>query len=262
MSDITTIDAINQIIKCDDLLTCADLLITYSSLAYQEKQRKAYIKAFNIHLTDMAFALAPRASWFAEPDCDSYKFFTGSDSVKLYLRVEVDMGLTPVHYLKSLKELADAIKRDFDEPTGNFVHRDFVEKTIKHLNKDYSFVEKYYGSQVPTFIFLDHCHMEWNSVCVPTVNYLGETLFYIFLFHLKKQATYTPEYVFLHELGHVVQTKLGSSDRPPESFYEFLHGDKNSLEMGLEEQKELFSDGFASTILYEMGLQSLDPFNC
>jgi len=211
----------------------------------------------------MAFSLASRTFGFGDADnnYDSIKFFTGKSSVKLYLRLNVDTDLTPVRYLKSLDQLALKITSEFSEPSGNYVTEAFAERAIAFLNKEYSFVKKYYGDQYPTFIFLDQCHIDWNSVCVTTKNIFNETFFYIFLYHLKKDVTYSPEYVFLHELGHVVQTRLGSSDSAPQSFYRFLNEDSHFIKMTKEEQKELFADGFASTALIDMGLQELDPFS-
>lgn len=257
-----TMDAINQIITSTNLLECADSLLEYAKFANQEKQRKAYINAFNKHLTNMVFALMPRLFTImsSEINYNEYKFFTGVNSVKLYLRLQTDTTLPPVRYLKSLEELANKIKCEFSEPSGNCVRELFIKSVIEYLNQEYSFVKKYYRNQYPIFIFLDHCHINCNSVCVATQNAYDEMSFIIFLFNLEQGAAYSPEYVFLHELGHVVQTKQGTTECPPRSFYDYMKDDKVFADMSQEEQKELFADGFASTVLNGMNHKDLDPF--
>jgi hypothetical protein len=76
-----------------------------------------------------------------------------------------------------------------------------------------------------------------------------------------KDGDISPEYVFLHELGHVLQTSLtGSVDVVPEEFLRFDQTVGGQLKQGDPDACEVFADLFAIAVMRGTALCSHDPF--
>jgi predicted metalloprotease len=79
-----------------------------------------------------------------------------------------------------------------------------------------------------------------------------------------KDNSLAPEYVFLHEMGHVLQVALtGSNQLVPEEFIKFNQSiDKNiELVQGSYEAVEVFADTFAIAIMHDTCISKFDPFD-
>ena len=82
----------------------------------------------------------------------------------------------------------------------------------------------------------------------------------LFIYHLKDECHCSPEYVFLHELGHVVQIKItGDSHKVPPSFLPFAEA--IFPDMTKETEAEIFADCFAMAVMYDSQFSVYDPFD-
>ncbi|MHB9038971.1 MAG: hypothetical protein ACYC64_20220 [Armatimonadota bacterium] len=77
-----------------------------------------------------------------------------------------------------------------------------------------------------------------------------------------KDSEISPEYVFLHELGHALQIALtGSKEIVPEEFILFHQALNSPLEQGNPDAPDVFADTFAMAVMRGTELSSHDPFN-
>jgi hypothetical protein len=77
-----------------------------------------------------------------------------------------------------------------------------------------------------------------------------------------KDTSFAPEYVFLHEFGHILQISLTNSNLSvPNEFIEFNNTILNvKLEQGSEEAIESFADTFAIAVMRGTDLYRYNPF--
>jgi hypothetical protein len=77
-----------------------------------------------------------------------------------------------------------------------------------------------------------------------------------------KDDSIAPEYVFLHELGHVLQVAITGSDQlVPEEFINFNNSLPNvNLKQGDCEAPDLFADTFAVAVMQGTCLHQFNPF--
>lgn len=156
--------------------------------------------------------------------------------------------------------MSQDILENFVEPSGRQVSTAFIKKILVYLDDNFCFTERVYRRATPTFILLDSSHRSLNSVTALTDNSDERGTQFIFLYHLKPGTEFTPEFVLLHELGHVVQNRYGASNAPPKSFLQFIK--KESLEQ-LDTYKlcELFADTFAMAIMCDSPFSQYDTIN-
>lgn len=251
---------IDNIMFSSDLLEAAKHLSTFVEIGLHEKNRKQIADLFKSVVSDLRLLNAVNrfgTPGFISNKDKSYIIFTNEKSVQQYLTLRIDLGLTPVKFFKHLSKLSQEILEDFTEPSGNQVSATFIENILKYLDDKIRFTERVYRKSVPTFILLNNSHRTLNSMTALTDNTDERSRQFIFLYHLRSGSEFNPEFVFLHELGHVVQNRYGSSNTPPESFCQLMK--KESLEqMDSYELCDLFADLFASSIICDSPFSQYD----
>lgn len=84
----------------------------------------------------------------------------------------------------------------------------------------------------------------------------------IAVFRTKDRKQQSPEYIFLHEFGHVVHSRLFYvTDHIPLSFLDFNRElDKRFLQYSKEDQLEIYADFFSIAIMLDSEYEYLNPF--
>lgn len=217
-------DAVDAVMNSEDILECANYLLLLSELALQETDRRKVADIFKSRLMDTQFVYVTSLFPIPIPKCfltlegepeepleekQNFFYFSGMNAVQQYLSLHIDSQLTPVKLFKSLVPLAQNISNDFIEPSGRQVSKKFIEDILEYLDNNFDFTNKVYGKEKPIFISIDKTHRIWNSVTAVSKN---RNRYHILLYHLKPETEVTPEFVFLHELGHVVHSRYCSSN--------------------------------------------------
>lgn len=95
---------------------------------------------------------------------------------------------------------------------------------------------------------------KYNALYNSYVDFYGEIEDCIILPYMKDSEEYSPEYIFLHELGHLLSARITrKQDTAPTSF-EFWENQifsRNKAAKTEHTQAELFCDCFAVAALYE-----------
>lgn len=142
-------------------------------------------------------------------------------------------------------------------PSGNRLTPESAENVLDTMAGKMPYFEIIGKLGLLGVLLLNNSHKVYNSLC--GVNAEG-TRATVLMYHMKDQ-TVSPEYVFLHELGHVLQIALCGPDEVPEEFYRFQSSFfPQPLERGTPIAAEVFADAFAVAVMHGTALQKHIPF--
>lgn len=84
----------------------------------------------------------------------------------------------------------------------------------------------------------------------------------IAVFKTKEKTTQTPEYIFIHEFGHIVHASIfRSTNKVPQSFIEFNKRlNPHFLKFSEREKLEIYADMFSIAVMLDSEFESLNPF--
>lgn len=245
--------------KSSDLLECAEHLSVFAKTALESEFRTMLKKLLN---RDMSTALYLIAPYFAVGSKDSYYLNIGNRALQVYLYLHIAHSLPPVKLFNNILEVATNIKDAFLPPSGKCVSDTFIKDAVTFLNDRFNFFDKVYGEK-PIFNLLSNSNVGYNSICVTRDNVQGITKYFVFLYNMKHDVKdqISPQYVFLHELGHALQAKLtGSIYIPHESFKSYFKAVSPGTDIPDLELCELFADTFAMAAMYNNQFSCYDPF--
>lgn len=255
-------DIIDSIVNSEDLLECADNLLLFAELALKETNKKKVSDIFRRRLMDsqLVYAVSGLNLTGSIPEIkQDFFYFSGAQAIQQYLSINIDYELSPVKLFKSLVPLGQKILNSFTMPSARQVSEEFIEDILEYLNSSFDFTNKVYGNSNPIFISINNSHLTLNSVTALSNNAGKIRRQYIFLFNVNPDTVFTPEFILLHELGHVVHNRYGSSNAPPESFHRLIK--KEILEqLDTYDLCELFADTFAISVICDSAFSQYDPY--
>ncbi|MCL2163748.1 MAG: hypothetical protein FWH55_04975 [Oscillospiraceae bacterium] len=248
-----------------DLLQSKDLLEANSNLKRiddalnsNDVDRSAFCKKMSHSILEWAVVRGSDLLFLLEKP--KYSIIQSQFSIPSYL-VTNGLALGKVRDLrKNIKKLIAAIDDTITKPSGNFLSVKKEEDILSVLTKKFPFWEVLSSSKPLLILNMNNSHRLFNSVCGTDDE---AKTFVIYMFNMKDN-TVVPEYVFLHELGHVLQIALtGSEKLVPEEFIQFNEAlnKTNALKQGSYEAQEVFADTFAISVMHGTDLWRLEPFN-
>lgn len=243
---------IDDIMLSEDLIECGGNMIVFAEQAMREKNRAKITQEYKRCLSIGNARYLPMP--FDKPD---YYYISGSDAVNHYIALETNPDLSPVKLIQSIAVLGQSLLDNHLARSDKYVSEGTAREIIDYLNREYEFTQRVYGEHVPTIVINHNSHKTLNGF--QPILKSGESSAYIFLYHLMHGVSYSPEYVLLHEFGHVVQTRYGSGNRPPDSFNDIL-SDKGR-KLSDQELCECFADTFAIAVMCDSPFTQYDPFN-
>lgn len=256
-------DEMYIVLSSGSLLETAKHLSSLAEMALHEKNRKHIADIFKRRLLDTQLIFAVHGltlPGFSSGEEKKHLIFSGEQAVQQYLARRIDRSLPPVKFFQSLSKLSQEILEDFMEPSGKQVSTAFIKKIFIYLDEKFCFTERVYRKSIPTFILPNCSNRKLNSVTALTDNSDERGIQFVFLYHLNPGTEFTPEFVLLHELGHIVQNRYGSSNAPPKSFLQFIK--KESLaQLDTYELCEIFADAFAMAIMCDSPFSQYDMIN-
>jgi len=190
-------------------------------------------------------------------DLPKYNIFQPHESIPPYL-ASYGLGINKLRQFKhNIRNLIYEIEENVIAPSGLYLLPDDEEKILAILCNKYPFWEILSETNPINIVNIKHSHRKHNAICGSDDNYSS---FIIYMFNIKDGLS--PEYVFLHELGHILQMVLMQSDiHVPETFITF---NKNVMMVDLLQGEvitiEAFADLFAVAVMYGTELNKFNPF--
>lgn len=149
-------------------------------------------------------------------------------------------------------------------PVGNFISVSEIDMVMNAVSKKYPLWRRMFVDSKLTILRLNNTHKEMNSMCNASHKIGDATKFSyeLYLFHTKDFEQGHPVYIFLHELGHILQIEAAHDPSlVPESFIKFSN-DMTGKELTQGEfAPELFADAFAMAMMQTFGWKEYDTFD-
>jgi len=252
-------DLIYELIESSDLLEVnTNLKKIDVALDEQTVNRSAFCKQLAQALVEWTFRLRNKELFVQE--ISKYYIFTEWESIPHYLAFS---GLS----LGRVREVRQCIKSQIAyiddmiiEPTGNCITVETEEKIISILEAKYPFFEVAATSHPLHILNINNTNRIYNSTTGCSESGVPVA---IHMYNMKDSDT-APEYVFLHEFGHVLQASLTNSVLyVPDEFIQLHNSIPNArrLEQGNPDAPEVFADTFAVAVMRGTELARYDPFN-
>ena len=249
-------DTIYGLIEANDLLEANHLLkIIDNALANQSINRSAFCKALSKAIIE--WSANSRFEDITTGTRPKYHIFPASNSVPHYL-ASFGLSLSSVQEMrKNIKHLIADIDETITGPSGICLSIKDEEKVLSTLSNKFPFWEIVSANKTLDILNINNTHRSFNSLCGASGD---ASSFIVYMFNMKDSSV-IPEYVFLHELGHVLQISLTGSDKlVPTEFIEFNKLIKVILEQGTYESAEVFADTFAIAVMRGTDLCKFNPF--
>ena len=162
-----------------------------------------------------------------------------------------------------LRLILEHLQSEFVPADGPQITPRSAERLLRLLDKDFNFSRKVLAPE-PMLVFLSDCgHRTYDAFCIPYLLDNDAVTCDIFLPRILRDKHSSPESMFLHELGHVLNVRLtGDLTLAPPAFLEF----GESFFPGLSDRHrsvsgELFAHCFAMGVFSRHPeLRELDPF--
>lgn len=192
----------------------------------------------------------------------SYCICMGAAATDIYLFRNWPISKSDRSNKKDLRQIAEQIEKDLLPAKGTQITPKTVHEILAFLEARYQFLQRVRKGD-PLFIILPDCsHKNFNGLCRTHLCQRNQTDCEIYLFHSPEYHKYSPEFVFLHELGHVLNLALtGTLEIVPNGFLEFV--EILFPNMTLPHQKpvsEIFADCFAMGVMSLSPMAQFDPF--
>lgn len=243
---------IGDLLDATDLLTAGEVLKEIDAfLSENINSRSAFCRKLSKTLIDRALSLMS-CSLF---DSEKYVVYPPAFSIPIYLMANglaVGRVRDTILHIRKLIEYVDAF---VISPSGNCLTKERTERVLQVLMAKFPYFDVV--SRPLHILCIDNTDKRFNSQC--GVNASGDECI-ILMFHMKESAI-SPEYVFLHELGHALQIALtGSPEIVPEEFIRFHQALNSQLEQDNPDAPDVFADTFAMAVMRGTELSSHDPF--
>jgi len=240
---------IDRIICSNDLLEIAEHLLNFIELAPKKRD-------FNLLDSRMRSLIVMNGLFY--PIGKTYSIHNRLSPIVFLDSVWVRQS-TANENIEQLKNIAMFINDKFTESKNVQISESSVSEIMEYLNLKFSFYDAVLKSNPIEIVMLNNTHVDFNNECF-AYGTDGEVDCKLFVYHLKENSSYSPEYVFLHELGHVVHIKLtGKAKSVPNSFFDCIASE--FPDMTLHTAPEIFADCFAMAVMHESPFSKYDPFD-
>jgi hypothetical protein len=241
-----------------DLLDATDLIAAGEALkqidAFLSENtagRSAFCRKLSKTLTDRVSTLMGCFMF----DEQRYVIYPPAFSVPIYLMAHGVASGKVRDTILHIRELIEYIDTSVTGPSGNRLTEKRAKRVLRVLVAKFPYFDVV--SKPLHILLIDNTDKRFNSQC--GINASGDECI-VLVFHMK-DSKLSPEYVFLHELGHALQIALtGSPEIVPEEFIRFHQALNTELDQGNPDAPEVFADTFAMAAMRGTELCSHDPF--
>ncbi|MEG1738808.1 MAG: hypothetical protein RR259_11360, partial [Odoribacter sp.] len=162
-----------------------------------------------------------------------------------------------------LRRFTQYVGENIVPPIGASISVSEIDTTIDAIDKKYKLFSRLFKEKKLTILRMNCTHKEYNSICnaVKLPSDIPKFQYELYLFHGKNVDSGHPVYIFLHELGHILQTEVTRSpEQVPESFLKFTEKIIGKPLVQGNFAPEFFADAFAMAMMQTFDWAEYDPF--
>jgi len=243
---ITRLDNAADLIEAGNTLKEIDRFLTENT-----KKRTAFCKALASQICEY---------YILFHELSDKKYFVSSHSIPLYLLFN---GLTNRYVRDSrmcIKMIIDYIDEYIVPASGNCITKDDINNILNLLDQKFPYFNVVGVNQPLIILTFKNSSRIYNSFFCTDAS---RRFLIINMLNMMDNDT-SPEYVFLHELGHALQLAItGSMDNVPGEFISFQNdlSGVEPIEQDDPNAPDLFADSFAIAVMNNTPLKKHDPFN-
>lgn len=188
--------------------------------------------------------------------------FDEDKSAAMYLNLRWQKCPNIKDNLLALESIIDIINNEITFPQGPIISNSSINGIVKYLNRIYGYSEKVLKYKPLTILRFQNSDKRWNACCTTVITENDKIETIISVYHRHADSNASPEYIFFHELGHVLQIAVtGSCKEVPESFLHIASPIFPGLDTEyLDQAPEFFADCFAMGAMLCSPFSTLCPF--
>jgi len=251
-------ELIYDLLGAHDLFEVRNILIDIEdALAKQETNRTKFCKQLSAAIHE--WIAIRRLDQFHDMKQPLYFIHPQSESIPNYLATRGLALGRDRDVRKNILDLLTYINDMIIEPTGNALSVEDEVSILSVLSEKFPYWEIVSKKGTVTILNINNSNREFNSVCGVDDN---ATSFVIYMYNMKDNDM-APGYVFLHELGHILQIALTNScEIVPDEFIQFNKSLNvaNELKQGEIGTTDVFADTFAIAVMHDTNLSKMNPF--
>ena len=192
----------------------------------------------------------------------SYNVYKHNKSVVCYLMQYWIFRKTYMENAEYLFKIINTIQQEMIEPQKKNISIKSIHRLMEAAEKRFKFCSKVLYSKPLDILIINHSHTYWNGIYSSAMINDCEIKDTIILPYLRYEVDFPQEFIFLHELGHVLHTRITKiSMTPPDSFNMVINRMFPTLQDAPNNQKaELFADCFAISVLCGSDLKQYNPY--
>ena len=190
-----------------------------------------------------------------------YVIYNEQESVLVYLANYWDIQMTCEKNIEIFSNVIEEIRTKLLAPNKTMISEDTIVTLLNYVDSVFSLYANVLNGRPLKILRLNHSHVEWNSFYSASIYVSGKIDDCIMMTHMN-DTRFKSEFSFLHEVGHIIHTRLtGKLHTPPESF-RLLHKILLSEELDSvpEGADERFANFFAIATLYNSPFAYCDPY--
>lgn len=243
-----------HICNCDSLFSLADNLESFlhylDSTKNKKKALQALFQQINVH------------NFYSEfEEHSSCRIYNAKASVLKYLTNYWQYNSAANKDVERLCSIIKQIRESFVNMERHLMAAEMINNLFALADEKYNFTNRVLSEKKVDVLLIENTHKEWNSFYSAVVN-PGEEVLYdsIILSSIPFNSISSQEFCFMHELGHLLHTRITMKiEKAPKSFEQLLttmHPSSNHISDSTN--VELFANCFAGAVLYDTEYGSHD----
>lgn len=207
-------------------------------------------------------------SWCREMDyfwsipTKKYNIYQNVRATQVYLLNYWEFKNTYKENIICLSEIINTIQTNMLEPQKPQISGEMIDSLMNLADSRFQFIEKVLKSSILEILLLDHSHVELGSFYSASFYSDGQVIDRIIMTCLRHEIDCPHEFIFLHELGHVLHTRITKLPMTPPDSFKVVQKKMfpESLDYPKEKVAEIFADCFAIATLVGSELSQYNPY--
>ena len=231
---------LQNILNSNNLFELTNQIEEYLKLLEMVKDKSNHIKSLHFLLLDKCKGLLTfdiKLPWYV---------FDGNESVCLFFKNLWRYQNKYEDNRESLSRIVSYIRNNMALPAGPRIALEDIDDMLELADERFDFSEKVLKDNPLKILFLEHSFKDWNGFYSWGMADTGKIEDQLILTHVNKDAYHTPEFAFMHELGHLTHTRITKKEMSvPDSFTAIPAAVFNIKDPSPEDMTECFAESFA-----------------
>ena len=245
---------ISNVLDSKDLFELADNLEYFIQQIQRESNKKKLLFNLYRHLTDATVIL--------DISPPPFHILSHQRSVLFYLKNYWIFQDSSKENINVLTRIIKEIRNSILKPQKPIIDDKKIKELLLFTEKRFSFITNVVQNHPIQILCLNHSHKNCNSYYSARLSSDGKIEDRVFITSSERNVDFPKEFVFLHELGHLLHTRITKSLMTvPKSFCMIQ---ERMFQKGLddvsEKTAELFADCFGISVLYNSEYEHLNPY--